>query len=153
MDSVHVSLVDAKIEIASLLGLLGDPDVGAHGWFFGVTRRLTHGRQTATLFYEAHRSMAKRELSNLAEAAVSEFRLTSIVIVHRLGEVPIGEASVALGCSSPHRIDTFDALPAIMDKLKRDVPIWKREHYSDGTTQWVHPNPVDDHVLRTDPQT
>jgi molybdopterin synthase catalytic subunit len=61
------------------------------------------------------------------------------LIVHRLGEVPVGQVSVVVGCSSAHRVATFQALPWIMDELKRDVPIWKRELYTDGTTEWVHP--------------
>ncbi len=83
--------------------------------------------------------MAIRELEKLAAQAIHKFSLTKLVIVHRLGEVPVGQASVVVGCSSPHRPATFAALPWIMDVLKRDVPIWKRELYTDGTTEWVHP--------------
>ena len=83
--------------------------------------------------------MAMRELKKLAEAAVKEFSLLRLLIVHRLGEVPISEASVVIGCSSRHRPETFAALEWIMNQLKKDVPIWKREIYCDGTEEWVHP--------------
>lgn len=138
-DQIWVELTDAPICVASLQSKLTDPDVGAHGWFLGVTRRRTGDKVTESLAYEAHRPMAVRELSKLAEAAIEKFGLTKILIVHRLGEVPVGEASVAMACCSPHRVATFDALPWAMNILKRDVPIWKREHYQDGSTEWVHP--------------
>lgn len=138
-----IQLVERPIDIDSLRTEINDPDVGAHGWFYGVTRRTTQsdsGRQiTAQLSYEAHRPMAQRQLELLAERAAEQFELAHVVVVHRLGDVPIGEASVVVGCSSAHRNATFDALRWIMETLKRDVPIWKRETFADGTRQWVHP--------------
>lgn len=136
---MHVELVDDPITVPSLIDQANDPDVGAIAWFLGVTRRNTGDRVTDTLFYEAHRPMAKKGLEDLADLAREKFDLRYTVIIHRLGEVPVGQASVLVGCSSPHRRDSFDALAWIMDELKRVVPIWKRECYADGTTEWVHP--------------
>ena len=136
---IWIELVDQPIDLERLRDKVADPDVGAVGWFEGVTRRTTDGRVTQTLAYEAHRPMAFRELERLAVLAVEKFNLHRCVIVHRLGEVPIGQASVVVGCCSAHRPATFAALPWIMDVLKKDVPIWKQEHYSDGKTEWVHP--------------
>ena len=147
-DKVDIDLVNHPIDLPSLLSRIDDPDVGAHRWFAGVTRRTTltacengerDSRVTQTLSYQSHEEMARRELRKLATTAVEKFGLTKLVIVHRLGEVPIGEASVIVGCSSPHRPATFEALPWVMDVLKRDVPIWKREQYADQTSEWVHP--------------
>ncbi|TWU23103.1 Molybdopterin synthase catalytic subunit [Novipirellula galeiformis] len=135
-----VQLTDDAIDCVPLMAWIADPDVGAHAWFLGVTRRTTGDRVTQLLSYEAHRPMATQELRRLASEAIKRFELTKLVIVHRLGEVPVGEASVALGCSSPHRKQSFAALPWIMDQLKTDVPIWKRETFTDGSTQWMHPN-------------
>ncbi len=87
--------------------------------------------------------MATRELEKLAAAAIKKFSLFQVVIVHRIGEVPVGEASVVVGCSSGHRPETFEALAWIMNTLKKEVPIWKREQYVDGSTEWVHPTPAD----------
>ena len=155
-----VELVDSSIDFQRYRRMLADPDVGAHGWFYGVTRRSTAvapsqprepgevGKQsgpteamkiTQSLSYEAHRSMAIKQLELLVANAAERFRLTAIVAVHRLGAVPIGEASVIIGCSSPHRSAVFEALPWVMDQLKQVVPIWKQETYADGTTEWVHP--------------
>jgi len=134
-----IELVDSRIDIESLRAKIEDPDVGAIGWFEGVTRRTTDDRITERLSYEAHRPMAIAELEKLASIAVEKFSLHRCLIVHRLGEVPVGQASVVIGCSSPHRPATFEALPWIMDVLKQDVPIWKQELFADGSTQWVHP--------------
>ena len=138
-NQIWVELVDKPIDLEILRGKIADPDVGAIGWFEGVTRRTTGDKITELLSYEAHQSMAVSELQKLATSAVERFSLHRCLIVHRLGEVPIGQASVVVGCSSGHRPEAFAALPWIMDVLKRDVPIWKRELYADGSTEWVHP--------------
>ena len=144
--SRFIQLVDQAIDIDSVRSKIDDADVGAHGWFYGVTRRTTKNDSeehvTQRLSYEAHRPMAQRELEALAERAAESFDLAHVVIVHRLGDVPIGQARVVVGCSSAHRKAVFAALNWIMETLKRDVPIWKRETYADGTRRWVHP--IDD---------
>jgi molybdopterin synthase catalytic subunit len=138
-DNIWIEIVDAPIEWTELTGRIADPDAGAHGWFVGVTRRTTHQRVTESLAYEAHVPMAMSELEKLARTALQRFSLFHVVIIHRIGEVPVGEASVVVGCSSSHRPQTFEALAWIMDTLKREVPIWKRERYEDGSTEWIHP--------------
>ncbi len=137
--TLAIELTDDPIYLSAWQDRIADPDVGAHGWFLGVTRRTTGDAITSQLAYDAHRPMAIAELRKIATAAQEQYQLTHVVIVHRLGEVPIGEASVVVGCSSAHRKATFAALPWIMDRLKRDVPIWKQECYADGSTEWVHP--------------
>ena len=140
---VTVELVNEPIVVGQYESKLCDPDVGAHGWFLGVTRRTTITEEetttTETLFYEAKESMAMTGLREIAQQSIAQFGLFHVVLIHRLGEVPIGQASVLVGCCSPHRRQTFEAIPWIMDRLKSDVPIWKREHYLDGQTAWVHP--------------
>lgn len=136
---VHVALVKQPIDVASLRPLLSDPDTGAHAWFEGVTRRMTAGRETARLAYEAFEPMALESLRGLAEQACQRFGLSAIVIVHRLGDVPIGQASIVIGCSAGHRGGTLAALPWLMDQIKADVPIWKREHFAGGQQEWIHP--------------
>lgn len=139
----HVDVVDQPIEshpdLGSYRNFLGDPDVGAHVWFYGVTRRTTGDRITSTLSYEAHPTMAIKELDRLASKAAQKFELARVLIVHCTGDLPIGQASVVVGCSGAHRSEVFLAVPWIMDQLKNDVPIWKRETYQDGQQQWIHP--------------
>ena len=140
MDEKHfIELVDGPIQMEDLREQIDHSDAGAHGWFVGVTRRRTGDLVTETLHYQAHKAMALRELDSLAKSAMKKYSLLRLVIVHRLGEVPVAEASVVIGCSSQHRPETFSALEWIMNKLKKDVPIWKREVYCDGKEEWVHP--------------
>ncbi|MEM6364878.1 MAG: molybdenum cofactor biosynthesis protein MoaE [Planctomycetota bacterium] len=144
--AVRVELTDDAIDPATYHSLLGDDDrVGAQLWFHGVTRRLTKhdGRSvidfTELLFYDAHRSMALSELNRLAGDACKRFEIADVVIVHKLGNAPVGQISVLVGVGSPHRRAAIDAVAWIMDTLKRDVPIWKREQKKSGSTHWVHP--------------
>ena len=141
---LQVQLVQTPIDIADWYDTLNDVDTGAHAWFAGVTRRKTTSasgavRITKTLHYEAHETMAAEQLRSLADEARRTHSLAAVVIIHRLGEVPLGQASVLVGCGSAHRKDAFAALPWIMDKLKADVPIWKRETFEDESTEWIHP--------------
>ncbi|MEM0924842.1 MAG: molybdenum cofactor biosynthesis protein MoaE [Planctomycetota bacterium] len=139
-----IELVRIPIQLSQWTTYLGDVDAGAQLWFSGVTRRKTieeSGREvfTRTLYYDAYLSMAVRQLNLLVEGAFEQFALRDLVLVHRLGEVPLGDISVLVGCSSAHRVDVFEAIPWIMDRLKSEVPIWKRETFEDASTHWVHP--------------
>ncbi len=135
-----VDLVDHPIDLSAYHAMMSDPDAGAVGWFHGVTRRTTGDQITETLYYEAHSAMAKKQLHQLATMAAAKFGLLAVVIVHRLGEVPIGQASILVGCLGGHRKEVFAALPWMMDDLKREVAIWKQETFVSGPTQWVHPD-------------
>ena len=138
---IEAQLVDGQIDLPPLWQALADEDAGAHVVFVGRTRRRTGGRVTEQLAYEAFRPMALEQLQRLLGEAASRWDLATALVVHRLGRVPVGEASVAVAVSSPHRGDSLQAVAWIMDQLKQRVPIWKREHFDDGTTQWIHPHP------------
>lgn len=135
-----IEITDQAIDTDGLSDLLANVDAGAQGWFYGVTRRKTGELITERLAYEAHESMAIKQLTALADQAVDKFDLLKVVIVHRVGEVPVGQTSVALGCCAAHRREVFAALPWMMDQIKLEVPIWKREQFVDGTRQWIHPS-------------
>ncbi|NOY43724.1 MAG: molybdenum cofactor biosynthesis protein MoaE [Planctomycetes bacterium] len=137
-----IQLTDQPIDSTSLLAQAHSPDAGAIVLFLGTTRRLTNGRETRTLFYDAYEEMARKELANLEAEARERWALTECTIVHRLGEVPLGESSVAIVAASAHRRAAFEAGQWLIDALKERVPIWKQEHWADGTTDWVHPTPV-----------
>lgn len=141
--AVEVALVTDSIDPGPLWERIANDDCGAHAVFLGKTRRHTAGqdayvRETQQLCYDAYQPMAERQLQILAERAVERFGLRRVILIHRLGPVAIGEASVAVAASSPHRAAVFEALSWIMDQLKADVPIWKEEHYVDGRHEWVH---------------
>ena len=83
--------------------------------------------------------MAEREMARLCTEALGRWPLERACLLHRLGEVPVAEASVIVGASSPHRAAAFEACRWLIDSLKETVPIWKREHYADGSVEWVTP--------------
>ena len=134
-----VELTSKEIDVNKLLADVGSTQAGAVVLFLGTTREFTHGKQTVTLDYEAYNEMASKKLEQLEAAARERWELVNCGIIHRLGNVPLGEASVAIAVSSPHRNNAFEAGRWLIDTLKEEVPIWKREHWSDGTSEWVHP--------------
>ena len=111
--------------------------------FLGTTRDHHEGRAVLRLEYEAHERMALAALTALEDAARERFTLAHCVVVHRLGVVPVTEASVAVVVASAHRIAAFDASRWIMDELKRTVPIWKKEFFADGDAAWVEGQRLD----------
>ncbi|MBA4105736.1 MAG: molybdopterin converting factor [Pirellula sp.] len=134
-----IKLTEHPIDATALLQAAQQPEAGAVVLFLGITRQFTKGRETASLSYEAYREMAVKELERLEQQARERWPLVDCSIVHRLGEVPLAEASVAIAVSSPHRGDAFEAGRWLIDTLKETVPIWKQEHWADGDAAWVHP--------------
>ena len=111
---------------------------GAVVTFAGTTRNHNDGAKVLSLAYEAYTEMAQRVMCTLFEEAVKRFPITRARVVHRLGEVPIGEASIVVVVASPHRGPAFDACRFLMDRIKSEVPIWKRERLADGSAdRWV----------------
>lgn len=138
-----VRLQRAPLEPSPALRFLQGPRAGGVGFFLGVTRQFTteedgRERETTRLDYEAYRPMALREMERLAGTARQRWpSLTRAVLFHRLGTVPPAEASVAVGAATPHRGEAFAAARFLIDALKEQVPIWKREHRADGAAEWV----------------
>ncbi len=134
-----IRLTREPIDAEALLQRVTRAEAGAVVLFLGTTREMTDGRRTVTLDYEAYDEMAEKKLAELEAEARRRWPLVECEIVHRLGRVPLAEASVAIAVSTPHRADAFAAGQWLIDTLKRDVPIWKQEHWADGTSEWVHP--------------
>ena len=134
-----IQLTHDPIDVNSLLEAAQRPEAGAVVLFLGITREFTDERQTVELDYEAYEAMAGQELAKLETTARQRWPLVECAIVHRLGRVPLSEASVAIVASAPHRRDAFAAAQWLIDTLKERVPIWKRERWADGATEWVHP--------------
>ncbi|MCE9554915.1 MAG: molybdenum cofactor biosynthesis protein MoaE [Planctomycetes bacterium] len=132
-------LTDNPIDTQAVLAAVATPAAGAVVLFLGTTREFTDGRQTTALDYEAYRPMAEKTLSDLAEEARRRWPIEKLCIVHRLGHVPLGEASVAVAVSTAHRAAAFEAGQWLIDSLKESVPIWKKETWAVGGTEWVHP--------------
>jgi molybdopterin synthase catalytic subunit len=134
-----LSLTRDPIDTAAVLAAVTTPAAGAVVLFLGTTREFTDGRQTVVLEYDCYPQMAEKKLAELAAEANTRWPLTGIAIVHRLGNVPLAEISVAIAVSSPHREAAFAAGKWLIDTLKEVVPIWKKENWADGSCEWVHP--------------
>jgi molybdopterin synthase catalytic subunit len=139
-----VELVEEVIDTSAVLNQVTSPLAGAIVLFLGTTRQFTEGRESASLDYECYPEMARRKLAELEQEARSRWSLTECAIVHRLGHLELGEASVAVAVSAPHRGEAFAAGQWLIDTLKQVVPIWKKENWADGSTQWVHPGLSED---------
>lgn len=131
-------LVQEPIDAAALLAAVSSTAAGANVLFTGTTRQTTGGVTTDWLDYEAYEPLAQAELERLRAEAISQFGLTGCAIVHRLGRVAVAETSVAVAVSAAHRREALAAAEWLLDQLKRQVPIWKREAGPTGMT-WVHP--------------
>jgi molybdopterin synthase catalytic subunit len=134
-----ISLTHSPIDPSAVLAQVASNDAGAVVLFLGTTREFTKGRQTASLDYECYPLMAEAKLAELETQAREKWPLVHVSIVHRLGRLELGEASIAIAVSSPHRQAAFEAGKWLIDTIKEDVPIWKQENWADGTSEWVHP--------------
>ncbi len=134
-----IGLVNTPIDPAAVLAQVTSHDAGAVVLFLGTTRDFTAGRRTTSLDYECYPEMAERKLAELEAEARRRWLLTGCSIVHRLGHLDLGEASIAIAVSSPHRAAAFAAGQWLIDTIKEVVPIWKQENWADGTSEWVHP--------------
>jgi molybdopterin synthase catalytic subunit len=112
---------------------------GAVVVFLGTVRDLTGDRVTVALDYEAYPEMAEKKLVEIEADTRQRWPVGDMVLEHRLGRLAVGEISVAVAVSCPHRTDAFDACRHAIDRLKELVPIWKKENWADGSTEWVHP--------------
>jgi MoaE-MoaD fusion protein len=133
---VLCEIVHTPIRAAEIVAALKAPADGAVATFDGIVRNESGGRETLYLEYEAYEPMALKKMRAIAEQARKQFPIHRIAIVHRLGRMEIGESSVLIAVSSPHRAAAFDACRFAIDTLKTTVPIWKKEFFRDGAV-WV----------------
>ncbi len=125
------------LDPAALVALVAAPEMGAIVTFAGVVRNNFGGRATAYLEYEAFEPMAAKVLAQLADEARAQWRTGAIAIHHRIGRLAIGEAAVLIVVAAPHRHEAFEAAEQIMDRIKQVAPIWKKEIWADGASEWV----------------
>lgn len=131
-------LTTNPLDLAGLLAAVAGPGYGAVTSFVGVVRDHHRGRPVLGLEYTAYAPMAEAACAAIVAEAEARWPVR-LRLVHRLGELAIGDASVAIAASSAHREDAFAACRYAIEELKRRVPIWKRERYADGTEEWVDP--------------
>jgi molybdopterin converting factor subunit 1 len=127
-----VALTRERIDRDALVAALQQPGDGAVVVFDGTVRDNTRGRKTLYLDYEAYEEMALEQMQKLAREAGERFAIDRVGVVHRLGRLEIGESSIVIVVTSAHRAAAFDACRWLIDTLKRTVPVWKKEHFTDG---------------------
>lgn len=129
-------LTTEPIDVGEVAKRIVSPECGATVTLDGYVREWTRERQTLNLIYEAYESMALREMEKLIKQSREKFEIAYVGIVHRLGKLEIGETSVVISVSAPHRKAAFEACEWLIKELKRTVPIWKKEFYAGGEV-WI----------------
>jgi molybdopterin synthase catalytic subunit len=132
-------LTSDPIDIGRLLAAVSASDRGAASVFLGIVRNSNEGRAVTGIDYSAYDAMAVAEMNRIVEEAAARYPGVAIELAHRIGTLAVGEVSVAIVSSHAHRAPAIDANRYMIEELKRRVPIWKREHYTDGTSEWVDP--------------
>jgi len=134
-----VEITDKPLDYAALTEQARHNNAGAVCVFLGTVREMTGDRRTTALDYEAYPEMALKKMAELEAEARERWQIIEAVIVHRVGRLDLGEISVVVVVSCPHRKEAFEACRWLMDTFKEVVPIWKRENWADGGEEWVHP--------------
>ncbi len=131
-----IEILSEPIDVEAVIASVSSSSAGAVDVFLGTTRDSSAGKRVLQLRYEAYVPLAIKEMERIAGEARRQWPVEEVSIVHRIGEVPVGEASVVIAVSTPHRRESFDACRYLIDELKKRVPIWKQEVY-DGGASWV----------------
>jgi molybdopterin synthase catalytic subunit len=141
-EPLRAELVDDPIDLNRVLATVSGPSHGAVVFFLGTVRDHHAGRSVGKLTYSAYRSMALDGLRRIVDDLEASAPGLRAAIVHRLGDVPVGEASVAIAVASPHRAAAYEASRTALERLKTEIPIWKREHYTEGPPVWREEEPL-----------
>jgi len=135
-----IFITTKAIDTLKVLESVKSKQAGASVLFVGTTRQFTGEKETVQLEYECYESMAVEQIQQLVDSVQSKWNIEHCSVVHRIGVVGLGESSIAVAVSSGHRQESFEAAAWLVDELKIQVPIWKKEFWADGKTEWVHPS-------------
>jgi len=137
---IFARVASEVIDPAEVLARVGSDRDGATLLFLGVVRDHADDRPVSGMRYDAYEEMAGEVLSKIAAEAAERLGTDRVAVVHRFGELAIGEVSVAIAVSSPHREEAYEASRYVIEQLKERLPVWKKEHYGDGVSEWVEGN-------------
>jgi MoaE-MoaD fusion protein len=129
-------LVEGPIDLGTVIAEVEDEQAGAIATFEGTVRRQSRGRTVIALEYEAYGGMAEKVMAEIADEVKARYELREVAVTHRVGRCDIGEVSVAIAVSAPHRHDALSACRDVIDELKERVPLWKKELY-EGGEEWI----------------
>ena len=130
-------ITDEPLRAEDVLARVGGAEDGAVVLFLGTVRIENEGRPVRGMHYAAYRAMAETVLAQIAAEAAARAGTTRIAAAHRIGELAIGDVSVAIAISTPHRAAAYEGSRYIIEELKRRLPVWKQEHYTSGETDWL----------------
>jgi molybdopterin synthase catalytic subunit len=130
-------LRDGPLSVDEVRSAVMDPSAGGIAMFAGAVRNHDHGRDVLRLSYSAHPSAAS-ELRRVCEKVATEFEVIAVAAVHRVGDLEVGDLAVVVAVSCPHRAEAFAACRALIDELKRTVPVWKQQIFPGGESEWVN---------------
>jgi molybdopterin synthase catalytic subunit len=131
-----IAVRETELSVDEVRAAVADSSGGGIVLFAGAVRDSDHDRGVSGLSYTAHPA-AEAELRRVAEAIAEKFGVLAVAAVHRVGDLGLGDLAVVVAVSCPHRAEAFDACRALIDELKASVPIWKHQHFTDGTSEWV----------------
>ena len=140
----HAAIVERALDVSGLVQLVADPSAGASAVFLGTVRDSNDGRPVVGIDYQAYSEMAARELRAIVDEAAQQFGTRGIAAEHRVGYLAVGEISIVIAASHARRHPALEATRYVIEQVKRRLPVWKREHYTDGTREWVDPTRVSD---------
>lgn len=136
---ISVAISAAPLDVGAAIGATSTIETGGTGVFVGTVRAtpsVEGDKQVVRLDYEAHPTLAEETMKKLAFEAADKWSLNRVVAIHRTGECEVGEPTVVIACSAAHRAEALDACRWLIDEIKANVPIWKKEIYTDGSS-WV----------------
>jgi len=136
-DALVVSVASEPLSVDAALAAVADPGAGGTCVFIGTVRDHSGAGDVTGLRYEAWDELATTRLHDLAGELAEKWPLRRVAIFHRTGDLAVGETSVIVACSAPHRADAFEACRYGIERLKEDVPIWKKESLASGEAHWV----------------
>lgn len=136
------ALVNRPIDVTALVAEVSSPGCGAVSVFLGTVRDKSEGESVTGIDYTAYAVMAEAELERIVSEAAQRFAGASLVVEHRIGTLAVGDVSVGIVAAHAHRSPSLDAVRFVIEELKQRVPIWKLEHYTNGTRAWVDPTRV-----------
>lgn len=139
---VRAWLTDEPIDVARLIAAVAADLNGGTVVFLGTVRRSAEDGDVEAIEYSAYREMAEPEFERIVAEALGRWPEARIVLQHRLGIVPTGEASLVIAASAPHRADAYAASRFVIEEVKRRAPVWKKERLASGTTRWVEGKPA-----------
>jgi molybdopterin synthase catalytic subunit len=143
---MRTAIVDRPINAQTLLSEVAKVRHGATVLFVGTVRDTNDGSPVSGLDYSSYTGMAEQELATIVLEASERWDTSDIVVEHRVGSLELGEASVVIAVAHPHRAEAYEASRYVIEELKKRLPVWKREHYLDGRSEWV--NAEGQHVER-----